>query len=121
MTIDMLDRLRLDPGTRTIGELLQEREWAFQEIMRLHAENMRMRKPVERQSRRANMPSFSTADAELTARRLLRLPEVCKLAGLCRSSVYRLAASGQFPSPVRVSERSVRWRMADILAWQDAK
>ena len=28
MALDMLDRLCLDPGTRTIGELIQEREWA---------------------------------------------------------------------------------------------
>jgi len=32
----MLDRLTLDPGTRTLGELLQERKWAFWEIRRLH-------------------------------------------------------------------------------------
>jgi hypothetical protein len=31
---DMLDRLCLDPGTRTIGELMQEREWAVWGIRR---------------------------------------------------------------------------------------
>ena len=35
MGLDMLDRLILDPGTRTLGELLQEREWAVGEIRRL--------------------------------------------------------------------------------------
>jgi len=33
--LDMLDRLILDPGTRTLGELFQEREWAVSEIRRL--------------------------------------------------------------------------------------
>ena len=31
MRTDMLDRLRIDPGSRTIGELIQERQWALQE------------------------------------------------------------------------------------------
>ena len=29
MPQDMLDLLRLDPGTRTMGRLMQEREWAY--------------------------------------------------------------------------------------------
>jgi hypothetical protein len=33
--LDLLDRLCLDPGTRTIGEFVQEREWAAGEIRRL--------------------------------------------------------------------------------------
>jgi hypothetical protein len=35
MPQDMLDLLRADPGTRTLGQLLQEREWAYGEITRL--------------------------------------------------------------------------------------
>jgi hypothetical protein len=41
---DMLDRLRLDPGSRTLGQLLQERQWALQEITRLRAELLRTRR-----------------------------------------------------------------------------
>jgi hypothetical protein len=29
MPTDTLDLLRLDPGTRTLGQLLQEREWVL--------------------------------------------------------------------------------------------
>jgi hypothetical protein len=32
MAQDMLDLLGLDPGTRTMGELVQERVWAYGEI-----------------------------------------------------------------------------------------
>jgi hypothetical protein len=35
MPVEMLERLRLDPGSRTVGELFQERQWAVQEIERL--------------------------------------------------------------------------------------
>ncbi|MFQ3665284.1 MAG: helix-turn-helix domain-containing protein, partial [Sphingomonadaceae bacterium] len=33
-----------------------------------------------------------------------------------RSTLYRLAANGGFPEPVRVGS-SVRYRRADVLAW----
>ena len=35
MTVDIADRLRLDPGQRTLGQLLQDREAALHEILRL--------------------------------------------------------------------------------------
>jgi hypothetical protein len=38
MPLDMLDRLSLDPGTRTLGELLQEREWVVSEIRHLRVD-----------------------------------------------------------------------------------
>lgn len=38
MAPDMLHRLEADPGSRTIGELLQERAWAVNEILQLRAE-----------------------------------------------------------------------------------
>ena len=41
MSPDMLDLLRLDAGTRTLGQLLQEREWAYGEITRLRQEVQR--------------------------------------------------------------------------------
>jgi hypothetical protein len=40
--LDMLDRLCLDPGTRTLGELMQEREWAVSEIRRLRTDVSRL-------------------------------------------------------------------------------
>ena len=36
-SLDMLERLRDDPGSRTLGQLLQERQWALHEIERLSA------------------------------------------------------------------------------------
>jgi len=42
---DMLERLRDDPGSRTLGQLLQERQWALQEIERLSAEVLRLGSP----------------------------------------------------------------------------
>ncbi|MDZ7840407.1 MAG: hypothetical protein U5R46_06230 [Gammaproteobacteria bacterium] len=40
---DILDRLRIDPGQRTLGQLLQDREAAAHEIRKLQAELERLR------------------------------------------------------------------------------
>ena len=77
MPLDMLDRLGLDPGTRTIGELMQEREWAAGEIRRL-------RRDVDRLSRKQEAARIETdisheavdakrLDPALNAQRLVRL------------------------------------------------
>ena len=48
---------------------------------------------------------------------ILRLPEVMRLTGLGRSTIYRLLAAGQFPSPVQLSVRAVGWRRSAVDNW----
>ncbi len=48
---------------------------------------------------------------------ILRLPEVMRLTGLGRSTIYRLLAAGQFPLPVQLSVRAVGWRRSDVDNW----
>ena len=55
------------------------------------------------------------------ANALLRLPDVQRLTGLSRSSVYRLEASGKFPKRVRLSERATAWRENELLDWIDSR
>lgn len=63
---------------------------------------------------------MNTAEPSTTPRathhRLLRLKQVLELFPLSRSSWYRGIANGHFPRPVRLGERAVAWREADILA-----
>ena len=54
---------------------------------------------------------------EVTPPAILRLPEVMRLPGLGRSTIYRLLAAGQFPSPVQLSVRAVGWRRSDVDHW----
>lgn len=54
---------------------------------------------------------------EATPSAILRLPEVMRLTGLGRSTIYRLLAAGQFPSPVQLSVRAVGWRRSDVDHW----
>jgi prophage regulatory protein len=57
-------------------------------------------------------------DPKLHAQRLLRPTEVLSMVGLKRSSIYRYVAEGRFPPPIRVGERSVKSKLADVLAWR---
>ena len=49
--------------------------------------------------------------------RLLRRAEIEQRVGLSRSSLYRLMRSGQFPKPVQIGERAVRWLESEINDW----
>ncbi len=53
--------------------------------------------------------------------RIIRLPEVCRLVGLSRSSVLRLERRGEFPPKFSLSVRSIGWYELDVLAWVQAR
>ncbi|MDO9481547.1 MAG: AlpA family phage regulatory protein [Hydrogenophaga sp.] len=46
---------------------------------------------------------------------------VMQVTGLGRSTIYRLIASHEFPSPVRLTSRAVAWRSSDIDAWSETR
>ena len=52
--------------------------------------------------------------------RLLRRPEVERLTGLSRASIYAKMAVGSFPQPVRLGSNSVAWKLRDIENWIEA-
>jgi prophage regulatory protein len=49
--------------------------------------------------------------------RIIKRPDVEKLTGLSRSSIYRLAANGEFPHPVKIGLRAVGWLDSEIANW----
>ena len=61
----------------------------------------------------------TTPTATAPAESLLRLPEVEAVVGLKKSKIYSLLQEGQFPAPVKLGPRSVRWRASAILKWID--
>ena len=46
--------------------------------------------------------------------RLLRRQEVEDYCQIGRSTIYRLMRLGQFPSPIRIGPRAVRWRASEL-------
>uniref|UniRef100_UPI0035B31019 helix-turn-helix transcriptional regulator n=1 Tax=Hylemonella sp. TaxID=2066020 RepID=UPI0035B31019 len=59
-------------------------------------------------------PKAPTAQPE----KLLRLPAVCELTGLGKSSVYSIEG---FPKPVVLSRRAVAWKLSELQAWIDSR
>jgi prophage regulatory protein len=53
--------------------------------------------------------------------KFLRRPQVERLTGLSRSSIYAMVADGRFPRQVKISRRAVAWREADIFEWMNNK
>ena len=49
--------------------------------------------------------------------RLLRLPDVLKITGLKKSTIYEGAKNGTFPKPLRVGLRAVAWRQDELQQW----
>jgi prophage regulatory protein len=49
--------------------------------------------------------------------KVLRLPQVCDLTGLCRSMIYQMEADERFPKRVKIGIRAVGWLEAEIQAW----
>jgi prophage regulatory protein len=56
-------------------------------------------------------------DPALNAQRLTRVAEVATMLGIGRSTIYKYVGEGSFPGPVKVGDRNVRWKLADVLAW----
>lgn len=51
------------------------------------------------------------------AERLLRLPEVKRLTGLSKSSIYARIAEDSFPRQIPLGSRTVVWLETDIQNW----
>lgn len=45
---------------------------------------------------------------------MLKRSEVEAATGLSRSTIYRLMRLGQFPEPIRVGARAVRWPFSEV-------
>ena len=52
---------------------------------------------------------------------LLKMPEVRAKTGLSRSHLYALAQNGEFPKPIKLSERSSAWVESEVQDWIDTR
>ena len=53
--------------------------------------------------------------------RLLTRREVQRQVGLSGSAIYQGVKAGRFPSPIRVTDRAVRWPESEIIAWLETR
>lgn len=54
-------------------------------------------------------------------RYIMRLPEVKKVTGYGRSSIYNFMARGEFPKCHRIGPRAVGWDSLEIESWVRSK
>jgi prophage regulatory protein len=60
-------------------------------------------------------------DSHLEHARLLRLPDVMRLTGLSRSTIYHLASTLDFPKPVKLGNRVSAWVACEVTEWIDCR
>jgi len=53
--------------------------------------------------------------------RLLTPRAVCERTSLSRSSLDRLVAAGEFPKPIRITERRLAYSAADVESWIESR
>jgi prophage regulatory protein len=98
---------------------MQEWEWAVGQIRRLRSDVGRLSRKREAARIETDMEHADGLDPKLNAQRLLQLKEVSTMIGLKHSAIYKYVAEGRFPTPIKVGERNVRWKLSDVLAWQN--
>ena len=49
--------------------------------------------------------------------RMLHIEEVMEMTGLSRATIYRKMGKGQFPRPLKLGDRAVRWRQSEVEGW----
>jgi len=57
----------------------------------------------------------------LEERRVMRRPEVERVTGISRSTLYEMIKSGEFPKPMRLGKRAVGWPETVVSDWLDSR
>ena len=52
---------------------------------------------------------------------ILKLPEVTKLTGLARSTIYKLISEDRFPKQIKLTSFSSGWLLSEIEEWIDER
>ena len=53
--------------------------------------------------------------------KLLTRQQVEEITGLSRDSIYRLMRLGEFPKPIRIGIKAVRWPERELETWIDSR
>jgi prophage regulatory protein len=53
--------------------------------------------------------------------RIMRFPEIRKIIGLSRSTIFRMEKARQFPVRIQLGKNSVGWRLSSVQKWIEAR
>lgn len=62
-------------------------------------------------------PEEEQSEFDQPPERLLRISEVSRRVGLCKSMIYRLISTESFPKPHKLSPGASRWSERAVVAW----
>jgi prophage regulatory protein len=68
-------------------------------------------------SRREIPVADALGSGHCSPQRLLRLRDVCRTTGLCRSMIYKMQAENRFPRRVKIGLRAVGWLEDEVAPW----
>lgn len=54
-----------------------------------------------------------------SSRMFLRLPQVLRLTGLSRSTIYKWVNQGDFPKPKQLGPRAIAWDSKELANWSE--
>ena len=52
---------------------------------------------------------------------IIRLPEVIRITGLGKTSIYQSIKADGFPAPLKLTERARGWKASEISAWLESR
>ncbi|NGX16154.1 AlpA family phage regulatory protein [Wenzhouxiangella sp. XN24] len=120
MRENILDRLRIDPGQLTLGQLLQERAAARIEIEKLRQDLETLKSKISARVPAEPVSSGQKGQHVYLGNVLISIGDLCKQIGVSRGTIYRWVNEGAFPAAVRISPGAVRWRSEDVEQWRNS-
>jgi prophage regulatory protein len=67
------------------------------------------------------MVTFNKPRGQIMTVKILRRPEVEKIVGLSRSTLYAMMAENTFPKPIKLGKRAIGWPDNVIAGWIDER
>ena len=69
---------------------------------------------VFRAAKSVNVRKLTRGFAMIDQRLLLTVQDVAEALHVARSTVYKLIQSGEFPKPIKLGKKSIRWRPSAV-------
>ena len=63
----------------------------------------------------------TSTHGETMKENLIRLPDIMKITGFCRSQIYRLINHGEFPKQIQIITDLVAWLESELEAWMEER
>ena len=51
--------------------------------------------------------------------KLLRIKQILEIVPLGKSTVWKMVAEGNFPQPIKLTERCTAWRESEVQQWME--